>query len=129
MAYIVHKIVDDGNEWLPDITETPIWVDFENADAPKPVRLAAVLYMAVEKRENYFQNNTPTAFGNPEYNYACGVVHGILQAAEIEEREDGGKLVFYKGNRTILVVDKPKLPESFHNARRENAKTLRAFGF
>ena len=129
MAYTVHKIVDDDNEWLPDIVDTPIWQDYDDFDATKSVRLVAALYRAVAERDNYYQENTPTAFGDPEYRYAYGVVHGIMLAEEIEETEYDGKLIFRKGKRTILVVDKLNRPRGFYEAKMDNAKTLLALGF
>lgn len=81
--YKIEKIILDGLELLPDITYTHIWNDYDFTDAnkcSKRVRLAAILYDAISKRENYYQINSPTMFGNPEYRYLCGLVNGILQA-------------------------------------------------
>lgn len=86
MKYYVQKIVDGEVELLPDITATPIFKDWEDVYAPKSVKVIAALYQAVEKRENYFQFHTPTAFGNPDHAMMQGVVIGIEQAEEIEER-------------------------------------------
>lgn len=129
MAYIVHKIVDDGNEWLPDIVDTPIWDDFDEIGAPKSMRVVAALYRAVAERDNYYQENAPTAFGDPEYKLAYGIAHGIMLAEEIEEIEADGKRIFRKGKRIILVVDKLIRPKLYYEALRDNAETLRAFGF
>lgn len=128
MAYEIQKVIDGEIEYLPDIVETQIWPDFEYLDQTRKTRLIAALYRAVAERENYYQFNTPTAFGDPEYRHACGVVTGILQAAEIEEKEKNGKLVFMKGKKTILIVDKIKLHKSYYEAQRENREMLEAFG-
>ena len=128
MAYIVHKIVYGETEFLPDIVDTPIWDDYDEIDAPKSVRIIAALYKAIADRENYYQENSPTAFGNPDYSRICGIVIGILQATEIEEQRKDDKLIFYKGKRKVLVVDKLKLPRHYYEARRDIAKTRRALG-
>ena len=126
MRYEVHKCSDDEIEYLPDITETPIWRDYDVYNAPRSVRLVAALYKAVAERENYFQTNSPTAFGDPEYKMAYGIAHGIMIAAEIEECARDGKLFFYKGKKVILVVEKIKRRKSYYEEKREIQETLAA---
>lgn len=75
--------------------------------------------MAVADRENYYQNNDPTAFGNHEYSVKSGIVTGICIAANISEETRDGRIVFRKGNRIILEVDKVSKPESYYEANRE----------
>lgn len=129
MAYRVKKIVDCDIEFLPDLVETPIWGDFDEIDAPRSVRLVAALYRAVADRENYYQENTPTAFGDPDYKLAYGIAQGIMIAGEIEQRERNGKMFFYKGKRLILVVDKPIRTKYYYEALADIRKTREAFGF
>lgn len=129
MKYYVQKFVDGEIELLPDITETTIFKDWDDVYAPKSVRIVAALYQAVEERENYYQLHTPTAFGNPDFSMIQGIVIGIKRAEEIEEMVKDGKIYFWKGNKTILVVDKIKLHKSYYEAKRDNDETLRAFGF
>lgn len=129
MAYRVHKRVDGEIEYLPDIVETPIWIDFDELDAPRSVRLVAALYRAVAERENYYQENTPTAFGDPEYKLAYGIAQGIKIAGEIEECARQGKLFFYKGKKLILVVDKPMRTKYYYEALADIRKTREALGF
>lgn len=129
MAYIVNKFIDNNIEFLPDLIETPIWKDFDELDAPRSVRLIAALYRAVAARENYYQENTPTAFGDPEYKMAYGIAQGIMIAGEIEERARDEKLFFYKGKKLVLVVDKPKRTRYYYEALSDIAQTKRAFGF
>lgn len=128
MAYIVHKEQSDTVERLPHITETSIWADFDCAAPSKSAARAAMLYMAVADRENYFQDYTPTPFGNPRYEYLVGLVHGIKLAAGIEEETHDGRLIFRKGKRKVLVVDKVERPASYYEAAKDNTETLRAFG-
>ncbi len=128
--YKVEKILSGSLELLPDIVDTPIWEDFDgfNGKCTKSVRLIGILYKAIEQRENYYQLNTPTAFGDPQYTLRCGIVLGILQGAELEECIENGKIVIKKNNRRILLVDKVKRPPSYHDAIRENGITLRELG-
>lgn len=126
MKYEVRKCVDGEIEYLPDLIETSIFRDFDVYKAPRSVRLVAALYKAVADRENYFQTNTPTAFGDPEYKLAYGIAHGIMVAAEIEEHQRDGKMFFYKGKRVILVVDKVQKPRHYYEARKDIAETLAA---
>lgn len=128
MAYIVHKDQSDTVERLPYIAETPIWQDFDCATPSKPTVLAALLYSAVADRENYFQDNTPTPFGNPKYAYLSGLVNGIKMAAGIEEETADGRLIFRKGKRKVLEVDKVRRPAFYYEAVKDNAETLRAIG-
>lgn len=128
MKYYVQKIVDGEVELLPDITATPIFKDWEDVYAPKSVKVIAALYQAVEKRENYFQFHTPTAFGNPDHAMMQGVVIGIEQAEEIEERIVGGKIRFQKHGKTILEVDKITLHRSYYDAKRDVAEIRKIFG-
>ena len=126
MKYEVRKCVDGEIEYLPDFLDTPIWEDYDELDCSPSVRLVAVLYRAVAERENYYQFNTPTAFGDPRYQYAVGKVFGVMEAAEITETRENGKIVYRKGRRVILVVDEIRLHESYYEAKRDIRKTLAA---
>lgn len=128
MAYIVHKDQSDTVERLPHITETSIWADYDCPAPSKSAARAVMLYMAVADRENYFQDHTPTPFGNPTHERYCGIVDGIKMAAGIVEEDTGDRLIFRKGKRNVLVVDKVSRPESYHADLKENAELLRAFG-
>ena len=90
----------------------------------KSIELAIKLYMAVADRENYYQNNDPTAFGNPDYSVKSGIVTGIGIAANISEEARDGRIVFRKGNRIILEVDKVNRPENNYEANREIREIL-----
>ena len=133
MAWCISKIcIDDCNYLLPDIVNTPLWdlVDPDRRDrSKKSDRQLVGLYRAISLRENYFQENTPTAFGNPEYNLYCGIVSGFLQALEFtEEVENGQIIVRNSANRIVLVIDKLKLPQSYYDRQRENREVLSDIG-
>lgn len=119
------------------MVDTPIWINYESAQWGEVSRsklraaeLLVSLYRAVTDRDNYYQNgNTPTAFGDPNYSYKCGILHGILIGAGIQESEENGKRIFRRGNRTILVVDILTRPHGYYDALKDNRVTRRALGF
>lgn len=119
MKFYIPKETIDGIDRLPDIVETEIWQYYDTLNPKKNDVLVAQLYMAVMKRENYYQDYTPTAFGDPIYTLNCGTVIGIEIAANISEEAIDGRIVFRKGNRIILEVDKVNRPKGYYEANRE----------
>lgn len=119
MSFYIRKVTIDGIDHLPDIGETELCQYLEMGKPSKSMELVIKLYMAVADRENYYQNNDPTAFGNPDYSVKSGIVTGIGIAANISEETRDGRIVFRKGNRIILEVDKVSKPESYYEANRE----------
>lgn len=134
MVWRIEKVNSDGIDYLPDVLDTPLW-DFINPDQSGPPskhgRQIALLYDAICKRENHYQENTPPAFGDPEYRYYEGVVHGILLAMHAEESLTDEKIVIRsaQSGRKILVVDKVKRPQSYYDSVKDNRETLRAIGW
>ena len=134
MAPEIKKIVLDGIEFLPDITDTPLWAMLDpdrNMQSKKPDRQLAGLYAALRQRENYYQENTPTAFGDPQYSLYCGVVKGFLMAMEAEENDVAGQIVIRnsRNGKKLLVIDKPTRPASYFEDLRSNRELLRELGF
>lgn len=119
MGFYIQKVTIDGIDNLPDIGETELCKYLEMGTPSKSIELVIKLYMAVADRENYYQNNSPTAFGNPDYSVKEGIVTGIGIAANISEEAIDGRIVFRKGNRIILEVDKLNRPKSYYEANRE----------
>lgn len=119
MGFYIPKVTIDGIDYLPDIGETELCQHLEMGKPTKSIELVIKLYMAVADRENYYQNNDPTVYGNPEYSLKSGIVTGIGIAANISEEARDGRIVFRKGNRIILEVDKVSKPESYYEANRE----------
>lgn len=128
--YKVEKIISGSIELLPDIVETSIWKDLDsfNNRCTKTVRLIGGLYKALEQRENYYQLNSPTAFGDPQYRYYCGLVKGILQGVELEEIVEDGKIIIKRNNKEILIVDKIKRSQTYYDSVKENNEVLRELG-
>ena len=129
--YRIEKVMSGDTELLPDIVDTPIWNEhdiFNNSKVSKRIQLLAALYKAIEQRENYYQLNSPTTFGDPQYRYYCGVVVGFLQGMELEEIVENEKIVIKGNNRKIMVIDKVNRPKSYHDSLKEINDTLNELG-
>ena len=98
MLYIIHKINFDNREILPDVVDTPLWEKFDSMDCTPQHRRICILYRLISQRDNYFQTNTPTPFGNPEYSLYSGRVDGFLQAMDWSEKFVNDQIVIYKNN-------------------------------
>lgn len=108
---------------LPDITDTEIFKDYENNQSDY-MRCIYFLYIALSKRENYYQLYSPTAFGNTEYARLDGFVCGILQATGWEEIQDESYIIIKRNNRKILILQKLTKPQSYYEDKKEIAKIL-----
>lgn len=126
--YRIEKNILDELELLPDIVDTSIWKDYDEANCGKNVRVIAALYNAIKQRENYYQLNSPTAFGDPQYRYYCGLVDGILQGSEMEEISNNNFIVIKRNNKKILVIDKIKRSQEYYDSVKEINDTLRELG-
>ena len=69
----------------------------------------------------YWQNNTPTAYGNPDYSYLRGLVIGYAAAKNWDIRENKEKIIVKNssGRKLIELVILP-LPDSYFEAIKEN---------
>lgn len=74
---------------------------------------------------NYFIDNRPDAFGNAPYSRLDGFLHGYLAGAGMEIRQGDALWDVMKGKRVVLRVEVPRLPETYYEALKDNAKTLR----
>ena len=115
---ILKKIVlEDGYEFL-DPTELIDEIndsDFKMFSLGKPI--CDVL--------NYYQENSPDAFGNAPYARLEGFLSGYLCGAKMELDKDKDLWVVRKGKRKVLAVEVPKKPQSYYDDLKDNAKTLR----
>lgn len=118
-CYIIHATDDI----LPDVTLTPIFTDYEENPSDF-MRCIYCLYLALSKRENYYQFNTSTAFGDPEYARYTGIVCGILQATGWEESKTKDSIIVKNGSEKILVMDRIKKSESYKEEQKEIAEML-----
>lgn len=108
---------------LPDITDTEIFKDYENNQSDY-MRCIYFLYIALSKRENYYQLYSPTAFWNTEYARLDGLMCGILQATGWEEIQDESYIIIKRNNRKILILQKLSKPQSYYEDKKEIAKIL-----
>ena len=122
-------IVDDcGNEYLPDFTETELWVGVDEFNLTKRQEQLIMLYIAITKVENYWYSNKPTAFGNPDYSMNVGMVNGMIAGLGWNYNEENGWIIVKSGSRTLLKIQKPKKSKGYWDARRDNAEVLNALG-
>lgn len=117
-----YNIKSEGN-LLPDITDTEIFKDYENNQSDY-MRCIYFLYIALSKRENYYQLYSPTAFGNTDYARLDGLVCGILQATGWEEIQDESSIIIKRNDRKILTLQKLSKPRSYYEDKKEIAKIL-----
>ena len=109
---------------LPHITETDIFSDYEKNPSDY-MRCLYWLYIALSKRENYYELNSPTVFGDPEYTRYVGMVTGILVVTGWEEIITEDQVIIKNKGRKILVVDRIKRSENFYKEKAEINKLLR----
>ena len=119
---ILKKIVlDDGYEYL-DPTELIDEIndpDFKMFSLGKPI--CDVL--------NYYQENSPDAFGNAPYARLEGYMNGYLCGREMELEKGEDLWIIRKGKRKILAVEVPEKPQSYYDDLKDNAETRkRVFG-
>lgn len=119
----------DGIDWLPFVEDTPLYEDITEFSMPKSREVLICIYNALQKSENYFQTETPTAFGNPEYSRFDGFAKGYIAGAGFEYDEVDGYIIISKGCRKYLKIEKPRRTEAYKDALRENRKTLSELGF
>lgn len=113
MPYIISKQFSPAGQYafLPKLEDTCIfrngYDDLTGKYRSPQQRHIALLYQAVANRENYFIDNTPTAFGNPDHSHLCGIVDGICMVAGITETVSADKISFSKNGTVLLTVDIP----------------------
>lgn len=118
-----YMIMSEDN-LLPDVTETYIFTDYEK-NPSDCMRCLYWLYIALSKRENYYERNSPTAFGDPGYTRYVGMVTGILMVTGWEEILTEDQIIIKNKKRKILVVDRIKRSESYYKEKSEINELLR----
>lgn len=73
----------------------------------------------------YWQDHTPTAFGNPEYQRMEGWIYGFALAKKWNIEEQKNKIIVktQKGKK-IIELEKMPLPESYFKAKKEIKETI-----
>ena len=131
----IEKTIDDvGVQRLPDVIDTPIFKEYQENEhkttlKAKNAKMAYLTYMALSKRENYYQDNSPTAFGDPEYKYLCGIFIGICQAYSLTEYREDDKILIKKSDESVfMIVDKIERTSYYHACVRDNSHIRRQLG-
>ena len=125
----IRCMVDDvGNEYLPNFEDTELWDSNMELSRTKRQEQLVMLYNAIQKMENYWYLNTPTAFGNPEQSMNIGFVKGMIAGLGWDYFEANNKIVVKSGKRTILIVQKPKKSKVYFEISRENTDLMRNLG-
>lgn len=115
---ILKKIVlEDSNEYLDpvELIDEINDPDFKMFSLGKPI--CDVL--------NYFQENSPDAFGNALYARLEGYMFGYLHGNKMELEQGEDLWIVRKGKRKILAVEVPKKPQSYYDDLKDNAETRR----
>lgn len=117
-------VIKAEDNLLPHITETDIFSDYEKNPSDY-MRCLYWLYVALLKRENNYEINSPTAFGDPEYTRYVGMITGILMVTGWEEILTEDQIIIKNKRRKILVVDRIKRSDSFYKEKAEINELLR----
>lgn len=117
-------VIKAEDNLLPHITETDIFSDYEKNPSDY-MRCLYWLYVALLKRENYYEINSPTAFGDPKYTRYVGMITGILMVTGWEEILTEDQIIIKNKRRKILVVDRIKRSDSFYKEKAEINELLR----
>lgn len=116
MKTLKKSVLEDGYEYLDsaeliDETNDP---DFKLFSLGKPI--CDVL--------NYFQENSPDAFGNAPYKALYGYMMGYIHGKNMELEQGDNWWIVRKGKRKILAVEVPKKPQSYYDDLKDIAKTI-----
>lgn len=112
----------DGIEYLPDPS---ILIDTD-ITMTKGVQLRNFnVYKAIQEVENYYQVNTPTPFGDPDYRQKQGFMLGLLTAygLNIDYIEDIIEVSTIKGTK-IMRIQKPLKPDSYYDDIKDIRETI-----
>lgn len=115
--YLKKRIEDDLEYLEPtDLIDEINDPDFKYLNIGKPI--CDVL--------NYYQFNTPDAFGNAPYQRLDGFMQGYLLGAGYTLEKSKDLWTVRKGTRRVLVIEVPKRPDDYYEAVKDNISTRRA---
>lgn len=115
----------DGVEALPLPEDTPFW-DASAFGLTKKEERNYNVYNAIRAVENYYQFNSPTAFGNPDYSRACGYLSGLLQGYGLEMQKIDNKIIVKTmGGVKLMIIECPQKPESYIRDKAEINSIIR----
>ena len=120
MIRITKRVDADGLEWL----NTDDLFKYINEDN----RNFSCYYTFVQCMADYlhyYNNNTSTAFGNPDLERMGGIITGFCLAKQWSQNYDTGKgiiTIFDNRWKKLFEFEKPKISEREENKRQEIAK-------
>ena len=120
----IHKIKDedDGLEYI-DTTEV---FEYEGYSEFSDKGQQAYFFLETFVRPilHYYHNNTSTAFGNPDLARYEGMLTGycIGKGWDIDETRD--YMLITKGKRKLYYIEKPCLPDTEIDKRKDIRRTL-----
>lgn len=123
MVILKKHVLEDGYAYLDP-------VDLIDDLCPERTEKVFMLAKACADVLNYYNENSPDAFGNAPYARLDGFLHGYLSGAGLDLVNRETEWDIYKGKRIILRVEVPKLRDSYYDEVKENAKARQeVFGY
>ena len=122
MIVLNKSTLEDGTEYLfpTELIDESDMKSFETYNIAKCV--CDVL--------NYFQENTPDAFGNAPYKALDGYMRGYLNGSKLELIKEDDWWTVKKGKRTIIKIEVPKKPTAYYAELQDSVATIRkVFGY
>lgn len=110
-------VLEDGNEYLDPIE----LIDEINDPNFKMFSLAKPICDVL----NYFQENSPDAFGNAPYKALYGYMMGYIHGGKMDLEQGDNLWIVRKGKRKILAIEVPKKPQSYYDDLKDISKTIR----
>lgn len=119
---------DYGVESLPLPEETPFWKDADLSAMTKRELRDYYVYSAIRDVENYFQFNSPTAFGNPDYARKCGFMDGLFKAYGLDRQVINDRIVIKMRNGVnLMIVERPCKSEAYLKEKQEIQNAMERF--
>ncbi len=82
------------------------------------------IYKAIADRENYYQYNDPTAFGNPQFARLDGILYGMAIGYGVDIVEFTNEIrVYTQGHKLIIRVQRPKRTPWYKEKKKEAIET------
>lgn len=130
MIIFIHPVEDeDGIEFLPDEMDTPLYTKTDYIGMTKKELRNIFLYRAICDRENYFQDHTPPAFGDPNFSRKDGYMFGLAAGYGLDLDITPERIIVRtEKGRIVMVVTRPKETDAYKEAVKDNKKTLSQFG-
>lgn len=73
----------------------------------------------------YWEINSPTVNGNPDYNTLTGFIQGFLFAKKLTMIEEPTKIIIKNGrNQTLIEMTKRPMPQHYYDTKKEISDTI-----